>query len=61
MHTHLLRFGGILLFAVGVVWLLQGVGVVPGSYMSGQHRWAVIGAIVALLGLRLWLTARRRR
>ncbi len=28
---------------VGLVWLLQGAGVLPGSFMSGDPLWAVIG------------------
>ena len=28
---------------VGLVWLLQGVGVLPGSIMSGDPFWAVVG------------------
>jgi hypothetical protein len=55
-----LRFGGIVLVAVGIVWFLQGVSVLPGSYMSGQPRWAVIGVILVVLGTRLWLSSRRR-
>jgi hypothetical protein len=33
------------------VWFLQGIDVLGGSGMSGQARWAVIGAIVVLLGV----------
>jgi hypothetical protein len=61
MNTYVLRFGGIILFALGVVWLFQGIGMLPGSFMTGQTRWAVIGAMCALIGLRMWLASRRRR
>lgn len=54
-----LRFGGIVLVAVGIVWLLQGMGFVGGSFMSGQTRWAVIGAVTLLIGLRMWIRSRR--
>jgi hypothetical protein len=33
------------------VWFLQGIDVLGGSGMSGQARWAVIGAIVVLFGV----------
>jgi len=51
---------GVLLFLVGVLWTLQGLGVVGGSVMSGVTAWAVIGPVVALGGLALVLLPRRR-
>ena len=47
----------------GVVWTLQGLGYVGGSFMSGATMWAVIGPLVALAGLvliTLGLRGRRR-
>ena len=44
---------GILAVLVGVVWTLQGLGQVGGSAMTGERIWAVIGPIVALVGLLL--------
>jgi hypothetical protein len=47
----------------GCVWTLQGLGYVGGSFMSGATVWAVIGPIVALVGLvliTLGLRGRRR-
>ena len=35
---------------VGVVWLLQGVGLLPGSFMTGQPFWAVMGTIFLAVG-----------
>jgi hypothetical protein len=52
---------GLLLVAMGLVWMLQGLGVIGGSAMSGQTLWAVIGPIVALAGLALVLRGTRRR
>ena len=49
----LLLIGGILLIAVGAVWTLQGVGVPGGSVMSGSTMWAIIGPIVAIVGVYL--------
>ena len=46
-----------LLVLVGAVWFLQGVNVLPGSFMTGQTRWAVYGGIAAALGLALLLRA----
>ena len=51
---------GVLLVLVGCLWFLQGVGMLPGSFMSSQTKWAVYGggAIVAGIAL-LWLNRRR--
>ena len=47
---------GALVAVAGGVWLLQGIGVLPGSFMSGDAMWAWIGgaALVAGLGLVAW-------
>ncbi|HEX2323721.1 MAG TPA: hypothetical protein VHJ18_32515 [Streptosporangiaceae bacterium] len=44
--------GGIATIA-GVIWALQGFGVIGGSFMSGNSVWAIIGPIVAVVGLLL--------
>lgn len=44
---------GVLLLAIGIVWALQGLNVLGGSVMSGRTIFAVIGPIVALVGLAL--------
>jgi len=49
----LLLIGGILMIAVGAVWTLQGVGILGGSVMSGSTMWAIIGPIVAIVGIYL--------
>ena len=50
---------GVLLFLMGLLWALQGLGVVGGSAMSGSTVWAVIGPIVAIFGV--WLVVRAVR
>jgi len=50
---------GVLLFFVGCVWILQGINVLPGSFMTGQTKWAVIGAITVIIGIVLVVLARR--
>jgi hypothetical protein len=44
---------GFLLMLAGVVFTLQGVGVLGGSVMSGVSFWAVAGPVIALAGLVL--------
>jgi hypothetical protein len=45
-----------LLILAGGVWFFQGVGILPGSYMTGQTRWALYGglAFIAGCGALLW-------
>jgi hypothetical protein len=52
---------GVLLVVVGVVWFLQGIDVLGGSGMSGKTLWAVIGPIVAVVGVVLVAGSRRAR
>ena len=50
---------GVLLVLMGGVWILQGINVLPGSFMTGQTKGAVIGAITAVIGIALVVLARR--
>jgi hypothetical protein len=59
MRTFSLVIGGIAILAGGV-WILQGSGVLPGSFMTGQRMWLVIGTIVAIVGLALAYNGIRR-
>jgi hypothetical protein len=52
---------GVVLVLFGCIWFLQGINVLPGSFMTGQIRWAVYGAIAAIAGIALLLRANRRR
>ena len=51
---------GGLMVVVGGTWLLQGVGILPGSFMTGQAFWAVVGALVLAVGAVLCYLAARR-
>jgi hypothetical protein len=50
---------GVLLALIGCVWVLQGIGVLPGSFMTGQTKWAIIGAVALVVGLVILWIARR--
>ena len=52
---------GALLCVLGGVWIFQGVGVLHGSFMTGEAVWAVIGAIAGLVGVALLVGASRLR
>ncbi|WP_290062972.1 hypothetical protein [Amycolatopsis solani] len=54
---------GVVLVLVGAVWVLQGIGVVTGSFMTGQKLWFLIGLAAILVGVVLIaanLTRRRK-
>ena len=50
------------LLLVGLGWMLQGLGIVPGNgFMDGDTRWAVIGAVIAVVGAFVAWTAFKMR
>ena len=52
---------GVLLCLVGAVWIGQGTDLIHGSGMSGEGEWAVIGAVLLVIGLALLAWAWRLR
>jgi len=52
---------GVVMALFGVLFTLQGVGKVQGSFMSNTTTWTVLGPIIALAGIRLAITGWRRR
>ncbi|MES2830579.1 MAG: hypothetical protein V4695_01135 [Pseudomonadota bacterium] len=50
---------GTLLVFLGTVWFLQGVNILPGSFMTGQVQWAIYGGVAVAAGLLLLVAARR--
>ena len=56
-----LNISGVLCLIVGCVWILQGVNVLPGSFMTGQTKWAVFGGLLAIAGIGILISANRGR
>ena len=52
---------GVLAVLAGAVWTLQGLGVIPGSFMSSNLTWVVIGLATLVAGVGLVAWSRRRR
>lgn len=59
MRIALIVIGG-LMSLIGIVWILQGIGILPGSAMSGQTFWAyiglgmdIIGSLLVVLGIQI--------
>lgn len=51
---------GAILVVLGGIWFLQGINVLPGSFMTGQTRWAIIGGAAIAVGIVLMVGANRR-
>lgn len=51
--------GGVVLLLIGLLWTLQGAGIIGGSAMSGLLRWLIIGGVLMVVGLGLAVTALR--
>jgi hypothetical protein len=56
----ILKVFAVLLMLAGGVWTLQGVSILPGSYMTGDPQWAVNGTIAVLVGAGLFWFANRK-
>jgi hypothetical protein len=52
---------GVFVALFGLLWALQGFGVVGGSFMSNNTTWAIIGPIVLVIGIGLVFVAFRRK
>lgn len=50
---------GLALMLFGAIWFLQGINVLPGSFMTGQTQWAVYGGIAFVIGVFAVYRARR--
>jgi hypothetical protein len=52
----------VLALLAGGVFFFQGLGVIPGSFMTGRGEWAVVGAALVAGGAALlWLVGPNRR
>ena len=51
----------ILLILTGGTFFLQGINVLPGSYMTGDPQWAINGGIMIVVAIGLMFWANRRK
>ena len=59
MRRSVLTGLAILCGLTGMIWIFQGIGVLPGSFMTGQIVWAAIGSVLLFAsGLLLWAAFR---
>ena len=57
----LLNIAGGAIFLGGLVFFLQGINILPGSFMTGDSQWAMNGALMMAVALVLFFFANRRR
>ncbi len=56
-----MTFIGLSLVVIGVIWILQGLNILPGSFMTGQVQWAINGTVSLLFGAILMAIAYWRK
>ena len=59
-----LKMAGVIIGALsvlmGVVWIFQGINVLPGSFMTGDIDWSYRGGVLAVVGLVVLLLSLRK-
>jgi hypothetical protein len=60
VRTGLVALGGVMIVA-GLVFALQGLDYLKGSQMSGVEFWAIVGPLIAGLGVALMIVGLQRR
>jgi hypothetical protein len=56
-----LTIAAVLLIVVGAIFFLQGINILPGSFMTGQTKWAVYGGLMIVAGAALFVSAKRMK
>ena len=57
----LLNIIGIIVLLSGGTFFLQGINVLPGSYMTGDPQWAINGSVMIVIALGLLFRVNRRK
>lgn len=57
----ILNFIGVILILAGGTFFLQGINILPGSFMTGNPQWVINGGVMVVMGLGLMLWANRRK
>ena len=57
----ILQILAVLIALIGIVWFGQGIGMIHGSVMTDDSKWAVIGIIMIVVGAGTFLFTRRRK
>jgi len=57
----ILNIIGVVLILAGGTFFLQGINVLPGTYMAGDPQWAINGSIMIVIGIGLIIWVRRKK
>ena len=57
----ILKIFAILIFLAGGTWFLQGINILPGSFMTGNPQWVINGGIAMIVGAGLFWFANRKK
>ena len=60
MLKNIIKFFAVALVLVGLIWVLQGLNILPGSYMTGNPQWTINGAITIGIGVVIFWFANRK-
>jgi hypothetical protein len=56
----ILKIFAVLLMLAGGIWALQGLNLLPGTFMRGDPQWVINGMITLLVGVGLFWFANRK-
>ena len=57
----ILKIFAVLLMLAGGIWALQGLNLLPGTFMRGDPQWVINGMITLLVGVGLFWFASRKK
>jgi len=57
----ILNIIGVILILAGGTFFLQGINVLPGSYMTGDPQWVINGGIMIVIGIGLIVWGQRKK
>ena len=60
MMNKIVKILSVLIALIGLVWFGQGIGVIHGSVMTDDSKWAIIGGIMIVVGAGTFWFARRK-
>ena len=50
----------VIVIVVGAIWIGQGAGLIPGSFMTGDQKWLIIGIVLAVVGIVMLVVGLRK-
>jgi hypothetical protein len=57
----ILKVFAVLLILAGGIWTLQGLNLLPGTFMRGDPQWVINGIITILVGAGLFWVSNRKK